>query len=95
MSRTSCESSLQGAEQIHKCSRVPYIFGDVMVQKVLEIVGLSKESFDDAAQNAISVCAKTVRDIRWARVKDMECKVEGDRIVEYRTLMRIYFDVEK
>lgn len=65
-----------------------------MVQKVVEIVGISAESFDRAAQDAVTTCAKTVRGIRWARAVEMECKVEGDRIVEYRTLMRIYFDVE-
>lgn len=66
----------------------------MMVQKVLEIVGTSKESFDKAAQDAVSTCALTVRNLRWARVAEMECKIENEKIVEYRTLMRIYFDVE-
>jgi flavin-binding protein dodecin len=65
-----------------------------MVQKIIEIVGISSSSFDDAAQNAIEVAAKTVRGIRWARMVETECKVKDDRIVEYRALMRIYFDVE-
>jgi len=65
-----------------------------MVQKVVEIVGLSSESFDKAAQDAVTTCARTVRGIHWARVGELECRVEGDRIVEYRALMRIYFDVE-
>ncbi|MDW5563406.1 MAG: dodecin family protein [Methanomassiliicoccus sp.] len=65
-----------------------------MVQKVVEIVGISEKGFSEAAQDAITVCARTVRGIQWARVTEMECKVEGERIVEYRSLMRIYFDVE-
>ena len=65
-----------------------------MVQKIIDIVGISSSSFDDAAQNAIEVAAKTVRSIRWGKMVETECKVKDDRIVEYRALMRIYFDVE-
>ncbi|OPY30383.1 MAG: hypothetical protein A4E31_00400 [Methanomassiliicoccales archaeon PtaU1.Bin030] len=65
-----------------------------MVQKIIDIVGISSSSFDDAAQNAIEVAAKTVRGIRWGKMVETECKVKDDRIVEYRALMRIYFDVE-
>lgn len=68
--------------------------GVCMVQKVVEIVGISEKGFSEAAQDAVSTCAMTVREIRWARVAELECKVEEDRIVEYRTLMRIYFEVE-
>jgi flavin-binding protein dodecin len=35
-----------------------------------------------------------VRGIKWAKVTEMECKVVEDKIVEYRSLVRIYFDVE-
>ncbi len=66
----------------------------MMVQKVLDIVGISPESFSKAAQDAVMQCSRTVRGIRWARAKEFECKVEGDRIVEYRATMSIYFDVE-
>jgi dodecin len=65
-----------------------------MVQKIIEVVGISSKNFDDAAQNAVTVAAKTVRGIRWAKMVETECKVKDDRIVEYRALMRIYFDVE-
>ncbi len=65
-----------------------------MVQKVVEIVGVSAQGFTEAAQDAVTTCARTVRGIQWARVAELECKVEGDKIVEYRSLMRIYFDVE-
>jgi flavin-binding protein dodecin len=66
-----------------------------MVQKIIEIVGISDESFAKAGDNAIQVASETVRDIRWARVNEMECKVDKSKIVEYRVLMKIYFDVER
>jgi Dodecin len=38
-----------------------------MAQKVIEIVGSSKESFAKAAENAVHEAAKTVRGMKWAR----------------------------
>jgi dodecin len=64
------------------------------VQKVIEIVGISKKSFDDAAKNAVDVAAKSVRNIQWARASEFECKCADGKIIDYRALMRIYFDVE-
>lgn len=66
-----------------------------MVQKIIDIVGISDDSFAKAAQNAVDVASKSVRGMKWARVGEMECKIEGSRILEYRTLMRIYFEVER
>jgi flavin-binding protein dodecin len=66
-----------------------------LVQKVIDIVGISDDSFAKAAQNAVDVASKSVRGMKWARVGEMECKIEGSRIVEYRTLVKIYFEVER
>lgn len=68
--------------------------GDEMVQKVIEIVGISKNGFEEAAKNAIDTAAKSVRNIQWARASEFECKCVDGKIVDYRALMRIYFDVE-
>jgi flavin-binding protein dodecin len=65
-----------------------------MVQKIIEIVGVSNKDFAKAADNAIKVAAKTVHEIKWGRVSEMECKINNDKVVEYRVLMRLYFDVE-
>lgn len=66
-----------------------------MPQKVIEIVGSSKESFAKAAENAVAEAAKTVRGMRWARVAEFEMVLDGKKIVEYRATARIYFDVER
>jgi flavin-binding protein dodecin len=66
-----------------------------MVEKVLEIVGVSPESFAKAVDDAVTETAKTVRNIRWVRVKELDCMVKGDRITEYHALVRIYFDVQR
>jgi len=66
-----------------------------MVQKISEIVGVSKKSFDDAAQNAIDVAGKSVRGMKWFRVIEMEGGVKDAKITDYRTTIRLYFDYEE
>ena len=66
-----------------------------MVQKIIEILGTSEESFSRAADNAIQVAAQTVRGITCAKVTDMDCQVENGRVKEYRAVLRIFFEVER
>lgn len=66
-----------------------------MPQKVIEIVGESKESFAKAAENAVAEAAKTVRGMKWRRVADFEMLLDGKKIAEYRSTTRIYFDIER
>jgi dodecin len=71
------------------------IKGGVMPQKIIEVVGTSKESFAKAAENAVAEAAKTVRGMKWARVAELEMELDGKKIVKYRTTAKIYFDIEK
>jgi len=66
-----------------------------MVQKIIDVVGTSDDSFASAAQNAVAEAAKTVRGMKWARVEQMELKIDGKRVAEYRVTVKIYFDVER
>lgn len=66
-----------------------------MAQKVIEVVGVSKQSFAKAAQNAVAEAARSVRGLKWARIEEFEMAVEGNKITEYRATTRIYFDVER
>ncbi len=66
-----------------------------MAQKVIEIVGASKDSFAQAAQNAVAEAAKTVRGVKWARVSELEMALDNKRITQYRATTRIYFDIER
>ena len=66
-----------------------------MAQKVIDVVGSSKESFAKAAENAVAEAAKTVRGMKWARVTEFEMLIDGKKIAEYRATTRIYFDIER
>jgi flavin-binding protein dodecin len=66
-----------------------------MTQKVIDVVGTSKESFAKAAEAAVAEAAKTVRRMKWARVSELEMELDGKKIKQYRTTAKIYFDIEK
>jgi flavin-binding protein dodecin len=66
-----------------------------MSQKMIEIVGISKTSFAKAAANAVTEAAKTVRGLKWARIGELEMRLDGKKIVDYRATARIYFDIDR
>ena len=65
------------------------------VAKIVEIVGTSNKSWEDAALVAIEEARKTIRGIRGIKVKDMTARVDPDtgRLVEYRTSVNLSFGV--
>jgi len=65
-----------------------------MVQKVSEVVGVSKESFAKAAQNAVETASKTVRNLRWFRVTELEGAIKDQKVTEYHVTVKLYFDLE-
>ena len=65
------------------------------IAKVITIIGSSPDSFAKAAENAVAEAAKTVRGISGADVISMTCKVEGERVVAYRTTVNIAFAIER
>ena len=66
-----------------------------MVQKVIEVVGISTQGFAKAAENAVTTAAKTVRDLKWFRVTELEGSIKNQKVAEYHATVRIYFDVEE
>lgn len=61
------------------------------VYKVIEIIGSSKQSWEDAAKNAVSKASETLQDLRIAEVLNMDMKVEDGKISAYRTKLRLSF----
>jgi hypothetical protein len=65
-----------------------------LVQKVIDVVGVSANSFAAAAKDAVRTAGKTVRGMKWARASEFEMELDDSKVVGYRTTVRIYFDVE-
>ena len=65
------------------------------VYKIIEVVGMSEKSWEDAAKAAIATVDNSVRDIRVAEVIMMDMRLEANRIVAYRTKLKVSFKLEK
>jgi flavin-binding protein dodecin len=61
------------------------------VYRVTEVIGTSAQSWEDAAKTAVQTAAGTLRDLRIAEVVKMDVKVEGGKVIEYRTRLQLSF----
>ncbi|MBW2625426.1 MAG: dodecin domain-containing protein [Deltaproteobacteria bacterium] len=59
--------------------------------KIIELVGSSGVSWEDAAKNAVETASKTLRDLRIAEVKQLDLKIEEGKVVAYRARLNLSF----
>ena len=64
------------------------------VYRVTEVIGVSSESWDAAARNAVETAAKTVRDLRVAEVIRQDVTIENGSLVNYQVRLGISFKYE-
>jgi flavin-binding protein dodecin len=64
------------------------------VYRVIDAIGTSKTSWEDAAKQAIDTASKSLRDLRIAEVTKMDMKVEDGKVVAYRTRVQLSFKYE-
>ncbi len=61
------------------------------VYKVIEVIGTSENSWEDAASQAITRASQTVDDLRIAEVVSQDLKIEGGKVIAYRTKLSLSF----
>ena len=64
------------------------------VYKIIELVGSSPESWEKAAQNAVTRASETLRDLRIAEVVEMDMQINDGKIECYRTKLKVSFKYE-
>jgi len=64
------------------------------VYKIIELVGTSDVSWEQAAKNAVELASKSLRDLRVAEVSEMDMKLEGGKVVAYRAKVKLSFKYE-
>lgn len=64
------------------------------VYKILDLVGSSEKSIEDAIQNAISRAAKTIRDMKWFEVVQTRGHIENGAVRHYQVTLRVGFTLE-
>jgi flavin-binding protein dodecin len=67
----------------------------VTVIKIIELIGSSPVGWSEAAQNAVTEAAETIKNIKGIHVKRCTAKVKDNKIVEYNADVKISFIVER
>jgi flavin-binding protein dodecin len=65
------------------------------VYRITEIVGTSKDSWEDAAKNAVAAAAKTLRDLRVAEIVKLDMVIEDGKVAAYRARVNLSFKYEE
>ncbi|NPV58155.1 MAG: dodecin domain-containing protein [Actinobacteria bacterium] len=61
------------------------------VYKIIEVVGTSTESWEDAARKAVETAAKSLTDLRIAEIAELDMRVEDGKVTAYRARVKISF----
>ena len=65
------------------------------VYKIMDLVGSSEKSIEDAIQNAITRAAKTIREMKWFEVVQTRGHIEKDSVRHYQVTLRVGFTLEE
>jgi len=61
------------------------------VYRIIDVVGSSTKSWEDAARNAVETASRSLRDLRIAEVTKLDMKVDGGKVVAYRARVQLSF----
>jgi len=61
------------------------------VYKIIELVGTSSSSWEDAARTAVETASKTLKDLRVAEITKLDMKVENGKVTAYRARVNLSF----
>ena len=62
--------------------------------KLIELVGTSSKSFEDAVQNAVADAAKSLRDLAWFEVLEQRGRIKGGAVAEFQVKVHVAFKIE-
>ena len=65
------------------------------VYRVTELVGTSRNSWEDAARNAVEVAARSLRELRVAEVTKTDLMIEDGKVVAFRARVSLSFKYER
>ena len=63
--------------------------------KIIELVGSSNKSWEDAANNAVKQASKSLRDLRIAEITKLDMKIEDGKVTAYRARLHLSFKYQK
>ena len=66
----------------------------VSTYKIIEVVGTSEVSWEEAARHAVETASKSLRDLRIAEITKLDMKIENGKIAAYRARVSLSFKYE-
>ncbi len=65
------------------------------VYKIVELVGTSDKSWEDAAQGALKTAGESLKDLRIAEIIKMDMTMENGKVTSYRVRLNVSFKIKK
>jgi hypothetical protein len=65
------------------------------IYKIIELVGTSTSSWEDAAKNAVETASRTLKDLRIAEITKLDLRIEDGKVAAYRARVNLSFKYEK
>ncbi len=61
------------------------------VYKIIELVGTSENSWEEAAKNAVETAGESLKDLRVAEITTLDMRIEDNKVVAYRAKVNLSF----
>ncbi len=61
------------------------------VYKIIELVGTSEKSWEEAAKNAVERASQSLQDLRVAEIAELDMKIEDGKVTAYRARVKVSF----
>ena len=68
--------------------------GNEGVYKIVEVIGSSSTSWEDAARSAVKTASKSLRDLRIAEITKLDVKIEDGKVTAFRARLSLSFKYE-
>ncbi len=65
------------------------------IYKVIELIGTSEKSWEEAAKNAVETASESLRDLRVAEITKLDLKIEKGKVAAYRARVSLSFKYQK
>ena len=64
------------------------------VYKVIQLVGSSEKSIEDAVQKAVARANETLQELRWFEVVETRGKIEGGKVASWQVMLKVGFTLK-
>ncbi|MFO8056398.1 MAG: dodecin family protein [bacterium] len=61
------------------------------VYKIIELVGTSEKSWEEASKNAVERASQSLQDLRIAEIAELDLKIEDGKVAAYRARVKVSF----